>query len=395
MENFDFQAPTNILFGKGQLQHLPRLLQEHGQRVLLTYGGGSIKRNGLYDEVQALLKNANMTVIELGGIDPNPRLETVKEGARLCHEHDIDVILAVGGGSTIDCSKAIAAAYYYDGDPWDFTQKRELATKGLPIVTVLTLAATGSEMNGGAVISNMETKEKLGMGGRALIPKASILDPTNTFTVPRYQTMAGSADILSHLIENYFSVTEHAAVQDHVAEGLMKTVLHYTPIALEQPEHYDARANLMWASSLALNGLTGSGKKGSWSCHPMEHELSAYYDITHGIGLAILTPRWLAHILNADTVEKIAAFGRAVLDVEWEEPWAAARQTIQRLYETFVAWGVPMTLGEVGIDREYLEEMAEQAVKHSTLATHAYVPLEVKDVQAIYEACLTPMTFTE
>ena len=219
MENFDFQAPTNILFGEGQLQRLTTTITRTRARVLLTYGGGSIKRNGLYDEVQELLKNANMTVIELGGIDPNPRLETVKEGARLCHEHDIDVILAVGGGSTIDCSKAIAAAYYYDGDPWDFTQKREVATKGLPIVTVLTLVATGSEMNGGAVISNMETKEKLGMGGRALIPKASILDPTNTFTVPRYQTMVGSADILSHLIENYFSVTEHAAVQDHVAKG--------------------------------------------------------------------------------------------------------------------------------------------------------------------------------
>ena len=210
----------------------------------------------------------------------------------MCKENQVDVILAVGGGSTIDCSKAIAAGFYSEEDIWTVIAARKGYTgPALPIVTILTLAATGSEMNAGAVISNLETNQKLGFGGPNMIPKVSFLDPTNTFTVPQNQTAAGSADIFSHLIENYFSISTGADVQDFVSEGLMRTVIKNCPIALENPEDYDARANLMWASSLALNGLTGRGKQGVWSCHPMEHELSAFYDITHGIGLAILTPR--------------------------------------------------------------------------------------------------------
>lgn len=393
MQNFNFQAATNILFGKNQVEKLPKVLSNYGKNVLLTYGGGSIKRNGLYDHIQSLLGD-EFTLFELSGIEPNPRLETVIKGAELCREHNIDVILSVGGGSTIDCSKAIAAATFYDGNPWDFTADSRLVTKALPIVTILTLAATGSEMNWGSVITNAETKEKLSFHSRLVVPKVSILDPTYTFSVPTYQTLAGSSDILSHLFENYFNSTPDTMVQDGIAEGLMRTVLHYTPIALEQPDNYEARANLMWSSSLALNGLTGSGKKGVWSCHAIEHELSAYYDITHGIGLAIVTPRWMMHVLNDETAPRFANYGHRVFDLPVTgDIMMDAKAAIQKTYETSKSWGVPMTLGEVGIDTSLLEEMASQAVKHSKISTDGYVPLSVEDVVAIYEASMEEMTF--
>ena len=393
MENFNFKAETNILFGKGQVDKLPNVLSSFGKNVLLVYGGGSIKRSGLYDKINQLLGD-DFNLFELPGVEPNPRIETVRKGAALCKEHNIDVCLAVGGGSTIDCTKAIAAARFYQGDPWDFTQDSRLVKEALPIVTILTIAATGSEMNGGSVLTNVETKEKLSFGSRKVVPKVSILDPTLTFSVPTYQTLAGSSDILSHLFENYFNKTPNTMVQDGIAEGLMRTVYHYTPLALKNPEDYDARANLMWASSLALNGLTGSGKSGIWSCHGMEHELSAYYDITHGIGLAIITPRWMQHILSEETAERFAMFGRRVFDLEKDDDMMkTAQKAIELTYETFKEWGVPMTLGEVGIDNKLLEEMAEQTIKHKDLATEAYVSLGKEDVLAIFEASLEEMNF--
>lgn len=393
MENFNFHVATDIRFGKDRLSELPEVINTFGKNVLLVYGGGSIKQNGLYDKVRHALQAA--TVVELAGVEPNPRIETVTKGAALCREHHIDVILAVGGGSVIDCSKAIAGGAYVEGDLWEnFVLKRQYNGPAIPIVTILTLAATGSEMNRGGVISNMQTQQKLGMGGKNLLPKVSFLDPTNTFTVNAYQTAAGSADIFSHLMENYFNATPGTDVQDGVAEGLMKTVIHHLPIALKEPENYDARANLMWASTLALNGLTGSGKTGTWSCHAMEHELSAFYDITHGIGLAILTPRWMAHILNETTVPKFARFAKEVWGIQEENPEQAARKGIQALYDFFLENGVPMTLPEVGIDTEKdFDQMAQQAIAHSTISKAAFVPLQKEDVIQIYQASQTPSTF--
>lgn len=393
MNNFSFQVPTTIHFGEGQIRKLASSLKVYGKNVLLTYGGGSIKRSGLYDTILDELKN-DFNIFELGGVEPNPRIETVVKGAEMCRTHDIDVVLAVGGGSTIDCAKGIAAATFYDGNPWDFTSNSRLVTKALPIVTILTIAATGSEMNGGSVLTNLETKEKLSFHSRHVIPKVSILDPIYTYSVPSYQTMAGSADILSHLFENYFNKTPDTMVQDGIAEGLMRTVYHYTPIALKNPEDYGARSNLIWASSMALNGLTGSGKAGIWSCHGIEHELSAYYDITHGIGLAIITPRWLQHVLSDKTADKIAQFGHRVFDLTLDGyNMRTAQEAIKIVYETFVSWGVPMTLGEVGIDDSLLEEMAAQAITHKPLDTETYVPLSKDDVHEILKMSLTEMNF--
>ncbi len=312
----------------------------------------------------------------------------------MCREHHVDVILAVGGGSTIDCSKVIAAGFFSEEDSWEIVLgRRGYQGEALPVVTILTLAATGSEMNAGAVISNMATNQKLGVGGPAMMPKVSFLDPANTFTVPAYQTAAGSADILSHLFESYFNVTEGTDVQDFVSEGLMRSVIKHCPIALKEPNNYDSRANLMWASSLALNGLTRGGKHGVWSCHAMEHELSAFYDITHGIGLAILTPRWMAYVLSEQTVDKFAQFAKNVWDITEADKMTAAKQGIQATYDYFKVCGIPMTLPEVGIESEKFSEMAKQAVEHSTIKTDAFVPLAEKDVEAIYQACLTESTF--
>ncbi|MBO0422472.1 iron-containing alcohol dehydrogenase [Enterococcus plantarum] len=395
MDNFRFYVPTDIRFGKDRLNtELTDVLDVYGKNVLLVYGGGSIKKNGLYEQVIELLGKNHNKVVELSGVEPNPRIETVRRGVALCRENDVNVILAVGGGSTIDCAKVVAAGVYSDEDPWDLIVARKgYQGEALPIVTILTLAATGSEMNAGAVISNLTTNQKLGIGGPSMIPKVSFLDPKNTFTVPTYQTAAGSADILSHLFESYFNVTEGTDIQDFVSEGIMRAVIKNCPVALATPDNYDARANLMWSSSLALNGLTRNGKHGVWSCHAMEHELSAFYDITHGIGLAILTPRWMNYVLNEKTVTRFAQFAHNVWGINEKDPMLAAKKGIQATYDFFKTCDIPMTLPEVGIDEEKFEEMAKQAVAHSTIKTEAFVPLAESDVEAIYRECLTESSF--
>lgn len=396
MNNFNFHVTTDIRFGKDRLGELPEALAQFGKKVLLVYGGGSIKKNGLYDRVTTLLSEQGFDMWELAGVEPNPRVQTVKRGADLCKEHGIDVVLPIGGGSTIDCGKAVAAfALSGMDDPWELVLGRRGYTgPALPIVTILTLAATGSEMNVGAVISNPETKQKLGFGGPSMLPSVSFLDPTNTFSVNHYQTAAGSADILSHLMENYFSRVTGVDVQNRITEGLMRATIANIRIALKTPADYDARANLMWASTLALNGLTGAGKGGAWSCHPMEHELSAFYDITHGVGLAILTPRWMAHVLNEETVFQFATYAREVWGITETVPELAAKMGIQKLYDFFKECQIPMTLPEVGIkDERDFEAMAQQAIDHSSIATAAFVPLQKADVLAIYQACMTASQF--
>jgi len=387
MENYQFHAPTKMLFGKGQIQQLPNELKEFGKKVLLVYGGGSIKRNGIYDAIYQLCQE--FEIIELSGVEPNPRIETVQKGANLCKEHHIDVILAVGGGSTIDCAKVIAGATFYDGDAWDLVVDKTKITKALPIITILTLAATGSEMNKNAVISRLDTNEKLGTASPLFIPKVSILDPTYLYTLPAIQTAAGTADIMSHVFENYFKKDQTAFVQDKFAEGLLQTCIHYCPIALKEPNNYEARANLMWASSMALNGLTGSGKAGAWTCHAIEHELSAYYDITHGVGLAILTPRWMRYILSDQTVDKFVEYGLNVwhLSPHEKDKYKIAHMAIDKTENFFKECGIPMTLKELNIDEKHITDMAKAAITHGQL-DQAYVALNQEDVENILKACL-------
>ena len=389
MNNFVFQNTTKIYFGKGQLVHLADELKQYGTRVLLTYGGGSIKRIGLYDSIVSSLNESGFTVFELPGVEPNPRHTTVNKGADICKKENIDVLLAVGGGSTIDCTKAIAAAAYYEGDAWDLVKQKVPVSKALPILTVLTLSATGSEMDCGGVISNMETNEKIGLVHPLLQPKVSFLDPEYTYSVSRFQTACGSVDIISHIFDcNYFTAGDKMDMMSRIQEEVIRTVIKYAPIALEQPENYEARANLMWASSWALNRFLDNGIIQAPTCHMIEHELSAFYDITHGLGLAIITPRWMEYILDETTAPQIKKFGVNLLGVEDNlSDMDGAKETIHRLSDfLFKKLGLQSRLSEVGIDDRNFSIMAEKACAGGTLK--GYKTLTPKDVEAIFRMCL-------
>ena len=385
MNNFRYHAYTDIRFGKGQVACLPELLAPYGKKVLMVYGGGSIRKNGLYDKVKELL--AEFEVFELGGVEPNPKITSVRDGVEICKKEKIDVVLAVGGGSTIDAAKVIAGGTFYEGDAWDLVADSSKIGKVLPIVTVLTLAATGSEMNKNAVISNMELNQKLGTASHDFIPQASVCDPEYLYTLPAKQTAAGTTDIMSHIFEQYFQKNTEAYISDRFAESLLKACIKYCPIALKEPENYEARSNLMWASTQALNSLLSCGKGGAWTCHPIEHELSAYYDITHGVGLAIVTPRWMRYILSEDTVDKFCEYGRNVWNIAEEDKYCCANAAIDATEQFFKDCGIPMTLTEIGIDDSKIALMAEDTVKYNNLKA-AYVALEEKDVEAILRACL-------
>jgi len=388
MNNFIYDIPTKVYFGENQLEHLGEELNKYGKKVLLTYGGGSIKKNGLYDKIVTEIKNAGLELFELNGIDPNPRVSSVNAGADICKKEGIDVLLAVGGGSVIDCTKYIGAATYYDGDAWDILLGKTPVQKCLPVITVLTLAATGSEMDAGGVISNPDTKDKIGMIFPPMQPKVSFLDPTNTYTVSKFQTASGAADILNHIMEVYFNMDQDLYMLDCVMEGLMKTVIKYAPIALATPDNYEARANLMWTSSWAINGYINGGKRQAWSCHPMEHELSAIYDITHGLGLAILAPRWMEYTLDETTVSKFYQFGTNVFGIDaGMEPMKVAKKSIELVKEfLFNTLDLKSTFTEIGIDEANFAVMAKKACMGGVLP--AFKPLNQKDIENIFRMCL-------
>ena len=343
------------------------------------------KKNGLYQQVKELLSDFN--VYELPGVEPNPKIESVRTGVALCKDKNIDVVLAVGGGSTIDAAKVIAGGATYDGDPWDLVTDNKKIGKVLPIVTILTLAATGSEMNKNAVISNMETNEKLGTSSHDFIPQASICDPEYLYSLPAVQTAAGTADIMSHIFEQYFQKETGAYITDRYSESVLKTCIKYCPIALKEPDNYEARANLMWASTQALNSILSCGKGGAWTCHPIEHELSAYYDITHGVGLAIVTPRWMRYILSDATVDRFCEYGKNVWDITAEDKYECANMAIDATEKFFKDCGIPMTLTEIGIDESKIDIMAEDTIKYNAM-DRAYVALDKEDVKKILMACL-------
>ena len=389
MNDFVFQNTTKIYFGENQLGHLGEELKQYGTRVLLAYGGGSIKTIGLYDKVTEELRRAGLTVFELSGIEPNPRHTTVNKGADICKKEKIDVLLAVGGGSTIDCAKAIAAATFHDGDSWDLVTRKAPVTRALPILTVLTLAATGSEMDSGGVISNVETREKYGLMHPLLLPKVSFLDPANTYTVNAFQTACGSADILSHIFDiAYFTTAEKLDMVDRVMEAVMKTVVDFAPLAIKEPHNYAARANLMWAASWALNGFLQTGAFQAASCHAMEHELSAFYDITHGLGLAILTPRWMEYVLDSATAPQFKKFGVNVFGIDASlSDMEGARRAIDALSDfLFATLGLASTLTEIGIDDANFKVMAEKACRGGVL--QGFKPLTPQDVENIFRMCL-------
>lgn len=388
MNSFIYDIPVKVYFGENQLQYLGEELRKFGKRVLLTYGGGSIKKTGLYDTVMSEIEKNGLEVFELSGIEPNPRIESVRKGVRICKDEKIDVLLAVGGGSTLDATKFMAAGACVEHDPWDFlSEKWAPIEKALPVITVLTLAATGSEMDAGGVISNPETQDKIGRLAPPMLPKVSFLDPTLTYTVSPYQTACGAADMMSHIMEVYFNMEQDLYMLDCFMEGMMRTIIKYAPIAMREPENYEARANLMWTSSWAINGFVNGGKRQAWSCHPMEHELSAIYDITHGLGLAILTPRWMEYCLDESTVSKYVQFGVNVFGInEKQDSMTIARQSIEKLSEfLFGTLGLKRTFTEVGIRAEDFPLMARKACGNGVLP--GFKPLAQEDIERIFKMC--------
>lgn len=383
MYNFTLHIPTTIHFGKGAISHLDEL-KNYGHKVLLVYGGGSIKKNGIYDTAMSILEKAEIKVLELSGVEPNPRIQTVRKGVEICKSEDIDMILAIGGGSTIDCAKVIAAGAKYAGDAWDLVLDSSKITAALPIFDVLTLSATGTEMDPFAVISDLTKNEKWGTGSPFMVPTMSVLDPEYTYSVSKKQTAAGTADMMSHTMESYFS-KENADCQKFMAEGLLRTMIKNGPIALNDPANYDARANLMWAGTHAINGNVGAGCEPAWCVHPMEHELSAFYDITHGEGLAILTPAWMEHILSEDTLSNFVGFAKNVWGLSGDDEWALAHAGIDALKKFFFeTMGLPANLRAVGItDDKNFEIMAQKACDGSK---GSFAPLTKEDIIEIYKA---------
>ena len=388
MVNFDYQTPTRLIFGKGVVEEKLRpVMEQYGKRVLITYGGGSIKRIGLYEQVIRLLEGKE--IYELPGIEPNPKFNpSVLEGVRICKENNIDVILSVGGGSVLDCTKAIAGAACSDADPWDVVTMKVPTLKAIPIVDIITLAATGSEYDSGGVISRTETNDKLAYFSKLVFPAVSFIDPVYTFSLPVKQTLAGIADCINHIMEQYFC-GEHIMMNDAFMEGAIKSLMKNVRIVLKDPQNYEARAEIFYATTLGCNGIYSLGNSDSgWPMHAIEHALSGYYDITHGEGLAIVTPRWMKHILNDNTIERFVSFGTGVFGIDPSLPEREiAEKAIAAIYDFYKEIGIPMTLGEVGIDDSRIDEMAHHIAVNEGLE-NAWAPLYEDDIAAILRDCL-------
>ncbi|WP_440961752.1 iron-containing alcohol dehydrogenase [Paenibacillus nitricinens] len=387
MRNFDFYNPTKLIFGQGTLEALKTEVPKYGKNVLLMYGGGSIKRSGLYDKVMAELSAIDAVVTEISGVEPNPRLSTVHKGVELCHEHNIDLILAVGGGSVLDCAKAVAVGAKYEGDMWDFVERKAAAQDALPLGTVLTMAATGSEMNSGSVITNEVTKEKMGWGSIHAFPAFSILDPENTFTLPRDQTVYGMVDIMSHVLEHYFHNDTNTPVQDGFCETLLRTVIETAPKLIEDLNNYELRETIMYCGTMALNGMVSMGFAGDWATHNIEHAVSAVYDIPHGGGLAILFPQWMKYNIDTDP----ARFRKLAVNVFGIDPTGKndkeiGLEGIAALRSFWDSIGAPKTLADYDIDDSEIGSMADKAVRFGPFGN--FRKLDREDVVEIYKMAL-------
>ncbi len=362
MDNFVFHNPAKILFGKGvEKQAAQEVRAFGGTRVLLVYGGGSIKRSGLYDTLTESLRAEGLPFWELGGVQPNPRLGLVKEGIRLCREQGIDFLLAAGGGSVIDTAKGIAVGVPDEGDLWEFYERKRMPEKALPVGVVLTIPAAGSESSDSSVLTKEEGQRKLGFSSPLMIPRFAIMNPAFTCTLPAYQTACGASDILAHLMERYFTRVEHVDFTDRLIEASLRTILDYAPLALAHPEDYDIQAEIMWAGTIAHNNLLNTGRVGDWGSHRIEHELSALYDIAHGAGLAIIFPAWMKYVWREDPA-RFVQFASRVLGVEiaYGNPERAAETAIARLEQFYHSLGLPTRLSEAGIPDDRLREMAHK-----------------------------------
>jgi alcohol dehydrogenase len=384
MDNFVFQNPTKIVFGKGTEERTGKEVNVYSKKILLHYGGNSAKQTGLYDRVVNSLKASGVEYVELGGVKPNPRLSLVREGIRLCRQHQLDFILAVGGGSVIDSAKAIAAGAVYEGDVWDFFTGKAVVTKALPIGTILTIPAAGSEASTGCVITNEEGWYKRAFNSEAVYPRFSILNPELAYTLPKYQVACGAADIIAHLMERYFTNTPAVEFTDRLIEATTKTIIHNVPFVLEKADHYEAWSEVMWAGTIAHNNLLNTGREGDWASHDIEHEISGIYDVAHGAGLAVVFPAWMKYVYKHD-VKRFAQFAVRIWNVD-NDFWSPEQTALEgiRRHEAFLkSLGLPVRLSEMDIKDDRLEEMADKCTGGDSGTVGHFVALKKKDVHAI------------
>jgi alcohol dehydrogenase YqhD (iron-dependent ADH family) len=394
MLNFSYYNQTKIIFGKGTYRTVGEEVAKYSKKILLHHSGGHIVRNGILGVVQESLKNAGVEWVELDGVEPNPLLSKVYEGVELCREKNLNFILAVGGGSVIDSAKAIALGSVYDGDVWDFYDYIKVPTAALPVATVLTIAAAGSENSIGSVITKAEGPFKQSVDSELIRPIFSILDPELTFTLPPYQTACGVADILAHIMERYFTRVKNVELTDELCEGAMRSIIRNGQQLLCGGDllDYDTRAEIMWAGTIAHNDLLSTGREGDWASHQIEHQLSAFYGIAHGAGLAIVFPAWMEYILRVDTSEetqlRFARFAKKVFGVNgaYYNPLLAAREGISRLKNFLKSIGLPTNFFDAGIETTRIEEMAQQAVKFGPVGH--YVKLDKMAVEEIYKIAI-------
>jgi alcohol dehydrogenase YqhD (iron-dependent ADH family) len=362
MLNYDYQNNTRIVFGKGTHREIGALIKPLASKVLLHFGGKSIHKSGLYDAVAASLRESGIDFVELGGVVPNPRLSLVHQGIELCRKKKVDFILAVGGGSVIDSGKAIAMGVYYDGDVWDIYEKKAMPTAALPVGTILTIPAAGSESSVSSVVTNEEEKRKLGFNSELIRPVISVMSPELYYTLPKNQIANGVSDMMSHIFERYFTNTLHTDLTDGLCEAALKAIMKNAPAVIDNPRDYDAWCEVSFGGNIAHNGLLGLGREQDWACHGMEHELSAVYDVAHGAGLAVLTPAWMKYVYHAN-VPMFLQFAVKVMGVDgsYRDPDGIILEGINRLSEFLHKLGQPATLAELGIDESKFEWMAKKA----------------------------------
>jgi len=388
MLNFEYQNRTRIVFGRGTHRDIGKLLKPYADKVLLHYGGGSIKRTGVYDAVVASLKNSGVDFVELGGVQPNPRLSLVQEGIELCRKESVGFILAVGGGSVIDSAKAIAMGVHYNGDVWDIYLRKGEPGEVLPLATILTIPAAGSESSTSSVITNWEAQIKRGYNTEKVRPVFSIINPELFFTLPANQIAYGVCDMMSHIFERYFTNTTHTDLTDGLCESTLRTIMKNALLVMEDKENYDAWAEVSLAGNLAHNGLLGLGRETDWASHAMEHELSAIYDVAHGAGLAVVTPAWMQYVYKTN-ISMFVQFAVNVMGVRgsFRDQESLVLEGIARLIEFFVKMELPVTMGELGIEDDRFEEMARKAVSYAGLngAIGGLKKLGWEDVLAIYK----------
>ena len=387
---FVINLPTKVYYGDQLENNLASEVLQYGKNVMIVYGGQSVKRIGLLARVKRLLEDAGCIVCEYAGIKPNPRHSQCEEAAEKCRAYGVDVIIGMGGGSVLDASKLIAAQRYHDGSAWNLVIKRDIPEKALPVIAILTNAATGSETDGTAVITNEDLHRKKGWKNPLLVPKAAFTDPTLTFSVNPYVTACGCADIFNHVLETYLSPNKGLYMLDTFMEGLMKTVVKYSVIACKEPDNYEARSNIMLASSWAINGFVRSGRPHVWPMHQMEHELSAFYDIPHGHGLAIIMPQYMRYVLNEKTAHRFYELGISVFGVDPKlSDLEAAEETIARLKDwLFNQLGLASHLSDLGITAEHFAEMAASIKEFSGDPLGGFVPLRGDQIIDILNMCL-------